>query len=289
MTLQVQYYLNTLEIVALYSLVACGFYLVSISTRHFAFAAAIGFLIAPYSALSSASGPRKLAMVLLGLCLCGAFGFVYQRVSAHMSKKGSREGQLLIVSLATMGIGENIATLMFGSSSQTLSSAFGLRTLTLSAAHTSMQQVAVLVLGWGSLICILFQWRHALIGKTLQALVESRLNLTLRGVPVPRIESAAAVTGFILVGIAGALWAVDGRIKPAMCTEVGVIGAVTFIVGALVRSGPIGLILAAAALALGRLLLSLTLEGDWSMTAMLLVLGCALLLKRRATPRVESA
>jgi hypothetical protein len=42
-------------------------------------------------------------------------------------------------------------------------------------------------------------------------------------------------------------------------------------------------------LALGRLVLSLTLEGDWSMTAMLLVLGCALLFKRKVILRVESA
>jgi branched-subunit amino acid ABC-type transport system permease component len=193
------------------------------------------------------------------------------------------------VSLATMGIGQNIVTLLFGSSSQTLSSAFGMAGVTLSLARVSGQQIAVLVVGWGSLVLILIQWRSALIGKTLQALVESRLNLSLRGVPVRNIEATAAVMGFILIGASGTLWAVDGRIKPAMCTEVGVIGAVTFIVGALVKSGPTGLILAAVALALGRLVLSLTLEGDWSMTAMLLVLGCALLFKRKVILRVESA
>lgn len=286
--IQAQYYLSTLEIAALYSLVACGFYLVSISTRHFAFAAAIGFVIAPYCALSPESGLGKMAMVPLGLFLCGALGLAYQRVSAHMSRKGAREGQLLIVSLAVMAIGENIATLAFGSSSQTLSSVFGPATPTFSLAHVTMQQFAVLVLGWISLSLVLFQWRHALIGKTLQAMVESRLNLALRGVPVHIVEAGAAVAGFILVGLSGTLWAIDGRVKPAMCTEVGVIGAVTFIVGALVRPGPIGLVVAAAALALGRLLLSLTLQGDWSMTAMLLVLCCTLVFKRRAMLRVES-
>ena len=289
MMIVMQHCLNTLETAVLYSLVACGFYLASISTRHFSFAAALGFLIAPYSALSFESGPSKFPMALLGLCLCGAFGFVYQRASSHMSKKGAREGQLLILSLATMGIGENIITLLFGSSSQTLSSVFGFPNVILSQAQFSGQQLAVLVVGWGLLAIILFQWRSALIGKTLQGLVESRLNLSLRGVPVQTIESTAAVISFILIGTSGTLWAVDGRIKPAMCTEVGVIGAVTFIVGALVRSGPTGLVLAAAALALGRLFLSLTLEGDWSMTAMLLVLGCALLLKRKAILHVESA
>src|SRR5436190_1630392 len=108
-----QHCLNTLEIAVLYSLVACGFYLASISTHHFSFAAAIGFLIAPYPAFVRESGPSKFAMVLLGLCLCGALGLVYQRMSAHMFKKGAREGQLLILSLATMGIGENIITLLF--------------------------------------------------------------------------------------------------------------------------------------------------------------------------------
>lgn len=288
MMILLQHCLNTLEIAVLYSLVACGFYLASISTRHFSFAAAISFLIAPYAALFG-SGLSKFVMALLGLFFCGALGLAYQRVSARMSKKGAREGQLLIVSLATMVIGENIITLLFGSSSQTFSSALGLSFVTLPFVQVSGLQLAVLVVGWGLLALILFQWRNALVGKTLQALVESRLNLSLRGVAVPSIEATAAAIGFILIGTSGTLWAIDGRIKPAMCTEIGVIGAVTFIVGALVTSGPTGLILAAAALAFGRLFLSLTLQSDWSMTAMLLVLGCALLLNRRAILRVESA
>src|ERR1017187_271994 len=142
MMIVMQHCLNTLETAVLYSLVACGFYLASISTRHFSFAAALGFLIAPYSALSFESGPSKFPMALLGLCLCGAFGFVYQRASSHMSKKGAREGQLLILSLATMGIGENIITLLFGSSSQTLSSVFGFPNVILSQAQFSGQQLA---------------------------------------------------------------------------------------------------------------------------------------------------
>jgi branched-subunit amino acid ABC-type transport system permease component len=289
MMIVLQHCLNALEIAVLYSLVACGFYLASISTRHFSFAAALGFVIAPYTALVSKSGPSRFALALLGLCLCGALGLAYQRLSAHLSKKGAREGQLLIVSLATMGVGENIITLLFGSSSQTIASPIGSAGAAWPLPQASGQQLTVLVLGWGSLALILFQWRRTLIGKTLQGLVESRLNLSLRGMPVRGIEAAAAAFGFILVGAAGTFWAMDGRIKPAMCTEVGVIGAVTFIVGALVKSGPGGLAIAAAALALVRLFLSLTLEGDWSMTAMLLVLGCALLLKRRTILRVESA
>lgn len=289
MMIVLQHCLNTFEIAVLYSLVACGFYLASVGTRHFSFAAALGFLIAPYCTLFFESGPTKFPMAFLGLCLCGVLGLGYQWVSAHMSKKGAREGQLLILSLATMSIGENIVTLLFGSSSKTLSSAFGFARVNFLPAHLSGQQLVVLLVGWSLLALILFQWRGALIGKTLQALVESPLNLSLRGVPVPSIEATATAVGFILIGASGDLWAVDGRIKPAMCTEVGVIGAVTFIVGALVKSGPTGLIIAAGALALGRLFLSLTLEGNWSMTAMLLVLGCALLFKRKAILRAESA
>ncbi len=285
----VQYFLNFVEIAALYSLVACGFYLITISTRHFAFAAAIGFMIVPYSAVLPEAGFAKLAMILLGLALCGAFGFIYQKIAGHLSSKGAREGQLLIVSLAIMGIGENVVTLVFGSSSQTLSSALGLPSLIMSHIHVSGQQLTALVFGWSILILIVFQWRCSLIGKILQALVESRLNLALRGVSVSRVETWTAITGFIIVGVSGVLWAIDGRIKPAMCTEVGVVGAVSFIIGAMIKTGPIGLIVAATALAFGRLLLSLTLEGDWSMTAMLLVLGCTLVLKRRAIFKVESA
>ena len=289
MMIALQHGLNTLEIAGLYSLVAYGFYFASISTRHFSFAAALGFLIAPYCALNSKCGSSMFTVSLLGLSLCGVVGLAYQLASAYLSRKGAREGQLLIVSLASMSIGENVITLLFGSSSQTTSMNIAFIDKVWPWARVSFSQVTVVALAWGALVAILVAWRSSLVGKTLQALVESRLNLSLKGAPVRRIEASVAAFGFILIGASGTLWAFDGRIKPAMCTEIGVIGAVTFIVGALIRPGLGGLLVSALALALVRLSLSLFLEGDWQMTAMLLVLGCTLLFRPRVIFRVESA
>lgn len=280
-----QLFADTCETALLYSLIACGFYFASIATRHFCFAAATSFVIAPYVVMLAPEGPERIPIGLLSLVTCALIGSLYQRVSSLLSTQGAREGQLLIFSLATMGVAENGLTFYFGSASKTL-------WLEQNAAWLfgiAQQQAVVVVLATAVVFAIIINWRHALIGKVIQALIESRLNLSLRGFPIRAIELWLAAGGFACVGLAGLFWSLDGRIKPAMCTEVAVIGAVTFIIGMIVDAGVLGLVLAAIGLAIVRLILSLTLEGDWSMTAMLLLLGVALLFRRRGFKGIESA
>jgi branched-subunit amino acid ABC-type transport system permease component len=235
--------------------------------------------------LSAQGGLARVLTSLLGLAICAFVGTLYQRVSKILSTKGAREGQLLIFSLATMAIVENVVTILFGSSSKTL----WVQLNPIWALGIPQQQLVVLVLGAAFLAVIMVGWRFSLIGKIVQALIESRLNLSLRGLPIEATELLLASVGFAYLGISGLLWSLDGRVKPAMCTEVAIVGAVTFIVGTMFNSGVVGIILAAVGLAIGRLMLSLTLEGDWSMTAMLLLLGMALLLRGRRSIQFETA
>jgi branched-subunit amino acid ABC-type transport system permease component len=280
------YGLNTVEVALLYALVGCGFHLASTGTRHFAFAAALGFLVAPYSALPTSSMPVRIAAAGAGLAACAALGLAYRAGSERLSRSGSGEGQLLIISLALLGLGSNVLAIWFGSESHTLSLTAG--AVQLFGLRLPADQLLVVVLSASCLALVLRQWHGALVGKTLQALIESRLNLALRGIDVRAIETGATMAGFALLGIAGLLWAADGRVKPAMSIEVGVIGAVTSIVGPMIRTGPAGLILAALGLAVIRTGLSLTLEGDWAMSAMLILLAAALLVRGRNPIRIDA-
>jgi branched-subunit amino acid ABC-type transport system permease component len=273
---------NTSETALLYSLIACGFYFASIATRHFCFGAAASFVIAPYSVLSVTGGVAWIIAGLLGLGICAVAGMLYLRVSILLSTRGAREGQLLIFSLATMALAENLVTAFFGSASKTL-------WIDLDSTGTiiiARQQLVVVILGAAFVLAIVVIWRAALIGKIVQALIESRLNLALRGLPIRIIEQLLASTGFVCLGISGLLWSMDGRVKPAMVVEVAVVGAVTHIIGTMFNSGVLGVILAAVGLAVVRLVLSLTLEGDWSMTAMLLLLGLALVVRGRQSVQI---
>jgi branched-subunit amino acid ABC-type transport system permease component len=286
MTPLLPYGLNTVEVAILYALVGCGFYLASTGARHFAFAAALGFLIAPYCALSVATAPGRIASAVAGLTACAAVGLAYRTASACLSRRGAGEGQLLIISLALLGIGSNVVAIWFGSESVTLATGAG--ALHLLGIRFAPDQLLVVLIGVLCLALVLRQWHGALVGKMLQALLESRLNLALRGINVGAIEVAATTAGFVLVGVAGLLWSVDGRVKPAMSIEIGVIGAVASIVGPMIRPGPAGLILASLGLAVIRTMLSLTLEGDWSMSAMLVLLAAALLLRGRNPIRIDA-
>ena len=97
----------------------------------------------------------------------------------------------------------------------------------------------------------------------------------LRGFNVELLETIGGAAGFVLMGMAGILWSGIARVRPLMALEIAVIGVVTMIVGPIVSGGLSGLVYSCLAAAVIRLLMTLGLEGDWSLTAMLLLLGAA--------------
>jgi branched-subunit amino acid ABC-type transport system permease component len=119
-----------------------------------------------------------------------------------------------------------------------------------------------------------------MVGIALRGLMDSRLNLILRGYNVQLLENLAAGSGFAIVGLAGILWSIDVRVRPPMSLEVDVIGVVTFIVGPMIARGLAGLIWASCAISVVKLLMVLGLQGDWGMTSSLLLLGIGLLFQR---------
>jgi len=273
----IQLVAGTCETALIYSLVACGFYFASTATRHFCFVAAVPFVIVPLGVSLCSDGPVRVLGAFASFGACALLALLYKNLSATLSSHGAREGQLLILSLAGMTAIENVITALYGSASRTLWLPQG-PTFT---SGISMQQIAVILLALASVGAIVTVWHRALFGKVMRALVESRLNLSLRGFPVPTIEAFAAVVGFLCIGLGGLFWALDGRIKPSMTTEVAIIGAVTLIVSTMIDVGLLGLIATAVTLAVVRTFLSLTLEGDWSMTAMLVLLCIAAIASRR--------
>ena len=253
----------------LYALIGAGFFFASTAARHFCFAAASAFVLAPYLALLIGAGPLGAFVALLA---CGTSGLLYWRAAEFLSRRGAREGQLLIASIAVMIIVESGLSLGFGSASITLQDQ-GLN----SASDSS--SLSLLLAGL-LLIVTLAIWRGAVVGKLARALLDSRLNLALRGVPVGLVEAGLAAVGFALLGASGLLWAFDGRVKPSMPFEVGLTGAVALIVGRMFGARLIAVVCAAIGLALVRQGLSLVSEGDWSMAAVAVLLVVALALRQ---------
>lgn len=282
-----QHALNLIENSVLYSLIAIGFYLVSIAARHFAFAASSGFIIAPYIAFISPEGYWRVVTGLAGLGACAILGRLYSQFSLFAERRGAGEGELLIISLAIMGIVESIVTIFFGSSSLSLLPFGAYGPITIGDIAIPTERLVVIILGLTVLAILVRSWYRSLGGIMLRGLIESPMNLALRGYPVRKIESAGSSVGFALIGLAGLFGAVDGRVKPAMCIEIGVVGAVIFIVANIVGAGPKRIILASFWLAFIRLILSLALEGNWSMTAVMFLLAGTLLHTLQAAVRHE--
>lgn len=283
MTALINHTLNSCEVATLYALVACGFYLASIGTRHFAFAAAASFLIAPYCVVSMGAFLPKAVAYASGLTLCAILGLLYTKITVSLARKGSREGQMLIISLAAMAIAENLVSMMYGSSSRTLSEGGGTTWLELLDLKHVNDQLVVLATGLALIFSVLIVWRNTLIGKVIRALIESRLNLSLRGISAQSVEQVLTVAGFVIIGVSGLLWSIDGRVKPSVCTEMGIVGAVTLIAGTMIGAGILGPILASLVLAVGKVAFALRLEGDWSKISMICLLIIALVARRRET------
>lgn len=267
-----QHVFNASQVWILYAITACGFYLATTSCRHFNFAAGAPFLLMPQLIAARQFLPWPIAF-LGSLLLCTILGIAWRKLSAYLFRRGSREGQLLIISLAALGITENTIRLIFGNESLALWPFKDNDLIVFRWLLVSRQQLVLGVAGAMILAALLILWHRSLLGIAMRGLLESRYNLLLRGYDVPLLESIGAAAGFSLVGIAGTLWAATVPVRPGMGLEIGVVGIVTYIVGPKIAGGLQGLVLASLAVAVLRLLLALNFEGDWNMTAMLAVLG----------------
>jgi len=275
-------------------LIGAGFYLSSISCRHFILAAGGVFLLGPYTILLS-RGALDSGLFAVGVALvsCSGAGWVYLSLSRRLFARGARSEQLLLVSFAILGIAENCIALLFGSRSQTLMTERLAEPIVVLGSSSVRGSELLFFVVAGSIVVLSFLgWRFTIFGKKFQALLESRAALSLRGHSVGSLEIASATLGFALIGTAGILWATAMRVRPAMAIEASVVGVVAFILAPLIAPpGPTGLFLAAFGIALVRLGLSLFAEGDWAMSSNLLLLLAALAvgLGRQRTRRSPQA
>jgi branched-chain amino acid transport system permease protein len=271
-----QFLANSVSLWGHYALLAAAFYFASVGCRHFNFATGLAFLAGPYIALQIQGIAGTWVALLVSLLLVSLIGYLYYEGSVAAYRRGNRPGQLLLISLAVLGISQNLFSALFGPSSRKL-------VFVAIGIDMTLFSQALLLLALSIVGVIDILWRRSLFGLSLQALNESRLNLRLRGFNVDAIERTAAILGFLLGGVAGILWGLDLRVRPAMGFEVCLIGVVTFIVGPILAEGPRGLILASLGIVLIRLPLIIAFEGDWDMASPLLLLVLASIVRSART------
>lgn len=272
-----QHIFNTSLTWILYALIACSFYLATTSSRHFNFAVGIPFILMPHLVLMWPASLWILAF-LCSLAICAFLGVIWKWFATLLIGRGSRENQLLIISLATLEIVENVIRLLFGSESVGLWPFEEKHLLGFHWISISQQQIVLISVGGITVIGLLVLWRWSLLGTAIRGLVDSRLGLQLRGYDVAFLETLGVASGFAIMGLVGALWAINTRVRSGMGLEIGVVGVATYILGPKIAHGLRGLVLASMGMAFLRLLITLIFEGDWSMTAILLLLGAGIAL-----------
>lgn len=276
-----QHFFNTLLLWSHYCLLSFGFYFASISCRHINFSAGLAYIIGSYFFLLLLKYLYWPFSLVLALITCSAIGAIYYQLSIWLHSKGAREGQQLFISLGIMAIGENCIILAGGSGSWTLWP-FTQNDLiiSLTSLHITRQECVVIGVNIGVILIFLWCWQCSVWGVIIRGLAESRLNLSLRGYNLVAIENWVAVVGFFSLGLSGMLWGVSSRVRSSSAMETSIIGVVTFIVGPLIRNIPWGLVFAALAIVSIKLLMTLLFEGDWGMTAPLIIFFISLIFLR---------
>lgn len=269
---------ETVCLTLLYSLVALGFWLSTIACRHINFAAGLAVTVPSYLMLRTLGldlgAVAGFALAVLAAALMGLGAF---ETSAWLRRRGSSEVHQLIIGLATASVGEATLSLIFGSTSRALGPQ---RWWTLGQATLPYVWLWAGPLIAGTIVFAGLAWRATRLGAVVAALGQSEEALEIRGFPSAKIGRLVALTGFGLLALAGLLWANWLRIRPTTSFDAAFVGVVAMLVARLIGGGPWQVFIAAAAIAITKAILAWNVQGDWAMSASLLVLGIVMLATR---------
>ncbi len=280
-----EYAALTLNTALIYAVIGCAFYYASIALRHVDFAVAIPITLVPASiaiAVPHALGGAAAVATVVGAV---ALGYGAHSASHALYATGARDGHLMVLSLAVLAIAENVARLMFGDVSVSLESSETVTTfggVVLPNDHVVTSAVLMMLL-----LCLGGVARSS-HGVSLRAVAASRDLAMLAGVRVYRVELAASICAFTLAAIGGVAWATVWRVRPGTAFVAALVGVVACVVGRTAGFRIAGVIVAASALACTRLVLLLSFESDWTMTALVGVLLTTVAIGRTVSRRVEA-
>jgi len=218
-----------------YALVAAGFSLVYRTGRVFHFAHGAVLTCGAYSlfALHVLAGVPLLPAVPLALGLTSLVGAMVESiVYAPMRRKGAQSLTLLVASLGTYVVLQNIISLLFGDDTKQIAhgAAQGVNLLGtwLTVIHITVLAAAALLLAGLAVLM-----RATRTGKAMRAVANDADLARVSGVDPERAALWASLIAAALAGAAGMLLAVDVDVTPTMGMKPLMMGLVAGIVGGL--------------------------------------------------------
>ena len=229
-----QVFLNGLIAASVWGLIAIGFGIIFYSVRFFHFAHGAVFAAGAYFALLFSD---KLALPLFPSCIlsivlssllgCSIYILIYR----PLMRRNSSPTVLMLVSIGTYIVIQNIISLTFGDDVLSIRSATVTEGINLGVVRITLLQTQNFVISVSLLIGSFLFLSKSKTGKAMRAVGNEPQLSEISGVNTDRIYLITYALGSALAGLAGILMALDVGMRPSMGMNALLMGVVVVIIG----------------------------------------------------------
>jgi branched-subunit amino acid ABC-type transport system permease component len=273
---------TTLELAAIYALVALGISLTWAGLGFLNLAYGVTFAAAGYGAWWTAGHISSAGWVVLGAgmitgALAGAM--VYGVVYLPLEGRPNSEIRLLMGTLALSFLGVSVLQQIFGPESKALPAIFGTSKFTIGGAVITSDKSGAIVTATVLLVFVVFALRRSRIGLGVRVLTQNAEAASLVGINRRKLAIAILVVSGVLAGLASVLLAQVFYVSPDAGVTPLIKGLIVALLGGL-GSIP-GTIAAAVLVGATEALTSTYLGGQYVLMTLFLLIAVVLLVRPR--------
>lgn len=257
-----QLLLNGLIAGSVYILVAVGFAVVYRTVRFFHFAHGIVFTAGAYFTFLCrvCLGWPMIFAIPAAIGMCAILGIMIELIVYRpLRHKGSSSLVMLLASLGTYIVLQNVVSMIFGDDTKSIRSGVVKEGISIFGARITPVQITIVVVSFVLLFCCFLFLKKTRIGHSMRAVANNPELARVSGIDNDSVIFWAFALGSILAGIGGILVALDVDMTPTMGMNALMMGVAAVIVGG-VESLP--------GVALGALLLGMAQHlGVWKISS----------------------
>jgi branched-chain amino acid transport system permease protein len=220
-------------------------------------------------------GASFFVSIIVGFLALGVIAYAIEKGIIRPTRK--KKLPLLIAGIATVGLAlvvEEIATMLFGRTSQSVFDPFGANPVSLGIIQLSLIRLLIPFFAAAVIVLLMFFLYRTKIGRALRAVSQDSEASALQGINVDDMLSIGFIISVGLAGVAGVFLAQMRPIDPYMGLIISLKGFAIIIVGGMM-SLP-GAITAAYLLGIGEVMVTAYVGANWAdlffFAAMVLVL-----------------
>jgi branched-chain amino acid transport system permease protein len=271
---------NALIAAAIYAAVGLSFAVIYFPARFFHFAHGATFL---WGAYLYYAGRAVLALPFWVAALMAVAGSALLGIGMELCiyrparRQGSTSTVLLLMSLGTYIVLQNLISLSFGDATRSVRGRQSVQSFVINDVHITEPQIWIVCSAVTMFAITWLMFRATRIGKSMRAVAADPELAIVRATNVDAVILTSFIFGSTLAGVAGILTSLDTDMTPTMGLNALMMGVVAVIVGG--RGSIIGVVLGALLLGLAQHLGVWKIGTQWQEAIAFLILIAFLLFR----------